>query len=47
MDKKSKALLWIAFLAIVASATYMYDRYVIRHDFDIYQNEDGMPELLE
>ncbi|MDP1625045.1 MAG: hypothetical protein Q8L64_04720 [bacterium] len=44
---KSKILMVIAFACVLASAIYMYNRYVIEHNFDIYQNEDGIPEILE
>ena len=47
MDTKSRILVTVGFICIIASAVYMYDRYVINDSFEIYQNDDGVPEVLE
>lgn len=44
MDKKSQVLLIVVSIAILVSIGYMYKKYVIDKNFEIFQTESGVPD---
>jgi hypothetical protein len=47
VSKGSKIILWVLFLSIFASAYFLYDRYLVRQDFEVFKTEDGIPLVEE
>jgi hypothetical protein len=47
VNKGSKIVLGVLFLAITVSIYFLYDRYLIRQDFEVFKTEDGIPIVEE
>lgn len=45
MDKYSKTLLIVVLLSVITSFGFMYHRYIIEKNFEVFQNKDEVPEL--
>lgn len=43
MDKKSKKLLLLLLIAVIVSFGFLYYKHVVKKNFPIFQNQDGVP----